>query len=258
MVYFNDTPPNPDWARKHIIYIQNARPEGADRFLSDCHKLGYDGYAFISNKLLAIHLQSGYSGIYLPFGVDTEFFYPRPPCMPHMFDVSYVGSDIKGEERTIRYLSPAAKFNFGLFGNWRLPHRYKFWKNKPYQRLFAKIARGKIAQEDVPSLYSNSKINLNCTAQDCVDWDVVTLRTFEVLACKGFLITDRVPLAEKELHDCVVFTNGGNDLVEKIAYYLAHPEERARIAENGYRFATNYASIKSRMAFFLKYCEGIL
>jgi spore maturation protein CgeB len=255
MIYLNDTPPDERWARKHILYMQNAFGEGSYKILESFRKMNFDGYAFISQKLLDIHRREGYSGIFLPFGVDTSVFHPRAREDRYAFEVSYVGNDIKGEERSNVYLLPATRFRFGLFGNWRT--QKLLWRNRPYQRVFAKISRGKIPQEDVPKLYSSTLINLNCTAQDCVDWDVITLRTFEVLACRGFLITDRVPATERELKDCVVFTDGGPDLEEKIAHYLERPDEQERIARNGYDYAIRFATIESRMATLLDYLKGI-
>jgi spore maturation protein CgeB len=255
MIYLNDTPPEERWARKHLLYLQNAFGEGSDKALASLRRHGYDGYAFISRKLLDAHLREGYRGIFLPFGVDTSVFHPRPKEPRYAFEVSYVGNDIKGEARSNLYLLPAARFDFGLFGNWRT--QKLFWRNRPYQRRFAKISRGKIPQEDVPILYSSSRINLNCTAQDCVDWDVITLRTYEVLACGGFLITDRVPAAERELADCAVFTDGGPDLEEKIRLYLEKPAARERIARNGYEYAIRFATMESRMATLLEYMKSL-
>lgn len=266
MIYLNDTYPKEEWAKKHVLYMQNAYWEGSDKALEKLHNANYDGYAFISNKLLKIHRNWGFQGIFLPFGVDNSFFYPRERITKYSFDVAYVGNDIKGEDRTTKYLHPAKNFNFGLFGNWMNPQpslkrRLMFWR--PIERIpeykfdFYRLSRGKIPQEDVPLLYSSSKINLNCTHQDCVDWDVITLRTFEVLACRGFLITDTVPIAENTMQGCMVFTNGGNDLTEKIQYYLEHDTEREKIAQKGYEYVTRYATIEMRMKELISYLEGI-
>lgn len=262
MVYLNDTKPNNDWASKHVLYLQNAYGKGSDKTITKLHKYGYDGYAFISEKLLQFHNKSGKRGIFLPFGVDIDTFYPREPDSEYEFDVAYVGNDIKGEYRTNKYLFPAAKFNMGLFGNWKIPHArfliWKNWKKQPeYRRVFEKITRGKIPQEEVPVLYSSAKINLNCTIQDCVDWDVITLRTYEVLACKGFLISDKTQIAEKTMSNCMVFTDGDEDMSEKIEYYLDHENERKKIAQNGYKYVIKNATIDARMNEFLKYIEDI-
>ncbi|TLD42262.1 MAG: hypothetical protein JETT_1505 [Candidatus Jettenia ecosi] len=263
MIYLNGTKPNDNWAKRHISYMQNAYGEGSDKVLEEFQKIGYDGYAFISKKLLSMHKNSGFSGIFLPFGVDLDTFYPRKAERKYTFEVAYIGNDIKGECRTTKYLFPAVKYNFGLFGNWEIPKaRLRFWKNwrkvSEYKRIFQKISQGKIPQEKVPVLYSNAKINLNCTAQDCVNWDVITLRTFEVLACKGFLITDRVAVAEETMKDCMVFTEGDEDLAEKIEYYLSHENERKIIAENGYEYVIKHASIEKRVKELYSYIEEII
>jgi spore maturation protein CgeB len=255
MVYLNDTPPRKEWAAKHVLYMQNAFGEGSDNALVRLRELGFDGYAFISKKLLELHKNLGFRGIWLPFGVDTDIFHPAQAGEQYAHDVAYVGNDIKGKERTLLYLVPATGFDFGLYGNWSLHwrRRIKFWHTLPYQWKFSRISKGKIPQEDVPLLYSRSKINLNCAIQDCIDWDVITLRTFEVLACKGFLITDRVPSAETELTDSVVFTDGGKDLEDKIRYYLAKPDEREKVAKKGYEYVMNNATSVKRMKTFLSY-----
>ncbi len=267
MIYLNDTNPNQQWADKHLLYMQNGYGEGSDKAIENLRKENYDGYAFISNKLLNLHQDEGFEGIFLPFGVNTIHFYPREKKDIFSHEVAYIGNDIKGEERTIKYLFPAKSFDFGLYGNWRNPEprlrrKLQFWRPferiPEYRRVFYAISKGKISQEDVPYLYSSTKINLNCTLQDCVDWDVITLRTYEVLACKGFLITDRVGIAEKTMNNCMVFTDGDEDLTEKIEYYLDHPEEREKYAERGHEYVMQHASLSSRMNELILYLDKLL
>lgn len=68
----------------------------------------------------------------------------------------------------------------------------------------------------------------------------ITSRVFEALACGCFLITNRIPAHTGFYQlftpgeDLVLFWNR-LDLFRKIRYYLRHPDERERIAENGYR-----------------------
>jgi spore maturation protein CgeB len=261
MVYMNDNAPKNTWARKSVLYLQNAYGEGADRKLAQLRNHRYDGYAFISRKLLDMHQADGYAGTFLPFGVEVSTFHPHEPDPELAFDVAYVGNDIKGTERSEAYLEPAADFNFGLYGNWRIPRaRIQFWKNwlhPRYKKRFERLGRGKIPQEKVPVLYSSSKINLNCTIQDCVDWDVITLRTLEVLACDGFLISDRVPSAEHLLGDFIVFTDGHDDLRKKIRHYISDDEARRSIAQAGGEYVRNNFSIQATATNLLKYLREI-
>lgn len=159
--------------------------------------------------------------------------------------------------RTNRFLRPALEFDFALYGNWFLPNPCEVWKNEPYQLYFAQISRGKIPQEDVPALYSTTQINLNCTAQGIIDWDSVTLRTYEVLACKGFIISDGSPAMIEELSDYVVFTDGYCDLRDKIRYYLKHPEERTPYVEKGYNYVRKHATIEARAAELMQFLSTL-
>jgi spore maturation protein CgeB len=267
VIYLNDNPPCRKWGKKHILYLQSGYefPDTIEKFLQRFYEHNYDGYIFFAKPLLDAHEKNGREGIYLPFGVDTAAFSPRDESDKYKCEVSYVGNDIKGTERTMRYLYPALAFDFALYGNWEIPrHRFRFWKNRnldrglpPYKKAFRDRSRGRIPQEDVPVLYSSSRINLNCTLQSCAEWDVITLRAYEVLACKGFLITDKIPSAESILKGKAVFTDGGDDLVEKIRYYLAHGEERRAVAERGYKHVIEYGSITSRAETLIKYLRRI-
>jgi len=260
MIYLHDTPPSRDMADRIILYIQNGERfsiEAQDVIRNRCKK-EYDGYVFFSKKLFDVYhglVEKAAPSLYLPFGVDTTLFHPRSVDEKYRFECSYVGNDIKGTAATWKYLYPAVDFDFGLFGTWNLlflrNNAYRFgsqlgWRAIRYKLAFSRISRGKIPQEDVPVLYSSSKINLNCTQQTCMDWDVITLRTFEVLACRGFLITDIVPSARQTMSDCMVFTTGGRDLTEKIRYYLDHEDERLAIAQRGYEYVQKGATIDVR------------
>jgi len=254
MIHLNETLPGP-FARKHVLYMQNFFPQGSNVILSYLQKAGYDGYIFVSNKLLELHRQAGYDGIHLPLAADTAIFQPKTQNPQFQYDVAYVGNDIKGEERTMRYIYPATKYNFGLFGDWRAPWPPSF---SNYRSLFSNTARGTITREEQASLYSNAKIVLNCTGQDSVNWDALNLRPFEVLACKGFLISDRIPSAEREFKDYIVFTDGGDDLIQKIDYYLARPKERREIAENGYQYVIRNATVQARAKQLFSYLQQIM
>lgn len=282
MIYLNDQPPEASMADRHVLYLQNGYNEGSDRKLRELAIHGYDGFAFISNRLLETHIREGRSGIFLPFGVDTSVFYPRNADEQYAHEVAYVGNDIKGINRTERFILPAARFKFGLYGSWgpkvrpRLRH-YEFMRNvartgsgerallmvqeeartSRYRRILSRWSLGKIPQEDVPTLYSSAKINLNCSLQDCVDWDVITLRTFEVLACRGFLISDAVPSAERLLHGGMVFTTGGKDLVQKVRRFLEDEKERERIAQVGFEYTIENATIDARATELIDYLRGL-
>ena len=85
----------------------------------------------------------------------------------------------------------------------------------------------------------------------------ITRRIFEGMACKKLVLCDR--LAEsKRLHELfqegeeIVFYDDIVDCVNKMNYYVENPEERERIANNGYEVVTKYHTQKQRVEFIIK------
>lgn len=88
---------------------------------------------------------------------------------------------------------------------------------------------------EMPKVFRESKINLNFTIPNIKSG--IPLRVWDVLGSGGFLLTNyqaEIPYYFTEGEDLVCF-DGVEDMREKVAYYLAHEEERKRIADNGYR-----------------------
>lgn len=91
--------------------------------------------------------------------------------------------------------------------------------------------------DDLQDLLQRSRIVLNITRSDFYGAETgVNLRIFEAVAAGCFLLTDYceeittlfTPGEEIEVY------RSGSELKEKVRYYLAHPEERERIARNGH------------------------
>lgn len=264
MVHLNDTAPM-GVADRNVLYPQNGHAQGSDVALEELTKNGYDGYILLSEKLINVHRSKGFDGAHIPYGADIELFYPRDKDLSLECDVSYAGNDIKGKERTERYLLPATRFNLGLYGNWAIgnPVRNDILSRfglSPYERYritLSKMSRGNISPERLPMLYSSSRINLNVTQQDAVDWDFWILRPLEVMACGGFLISDRIPCLEREFAGGAVFTDGGEGLVKNIEYYLDNEDERERIARRGIEIVRERHSIKDRARDLYEYLRRL-
>lgn len=87
---------------------------------------------------------------------------------------------------------------------------------------------------EMPSVFYHSKININLTLKSIHTG--IPLRALDILACKGFLLSN----PQDELLES--FTPGvhfdtfitPDECVEKADYYLKHDDIRGRIAEKGY------------------------
>ena len=99
----------------------------------------------------------------------------------------------------------------------------------------------------MPYIFHHSKINLNLTIPNIENG--IPLRTFDILASGGFLLTDYRQEVCKQFEngkELVVF-DGIKDLINKTEYYLTHPEERIQIARNGQKKVQQLHQYKNRL-----------
>ncbi len=111
------------------------------------------------------------------------------------------------------------------------------------KRLLPKRAHNwrpvRIAQRAAQAIVGGARSSLVVPAQ--IDGDVhpkqIKGRTFEVPGCGGFLLTEFAENLDAYYVDGkeVVCFNGVDDLICKVDYYLRNEDERAAIAEAGYR-----------------------
>lgn len=151
----------------------------------------------------------GHDQVYwLPLAAAADVH--RMHCVERTLDVGFVGnvSRAHGPTARVRRLK-------------LLENRYQ--TNDFYQGYLP---------DQVGRVYSESRIVFNTSiAGD------VTMRVFEGTACGALLLTDSVANGLEDLfelgHEIVVFQDD-QDLIDKIDYYLSHPEEREQIARAGY------------------------
>lgn len=87
--------------------------------------------------------------------------------------------------------------------------------------------------DKMPRIFRRSKINLNITLRSILSG--IPLRVLDILAAGGFLITTYT----EEIADCfidgeeLVIAYTPEDMIQKVAYYLEHDDERKQIAIKG-------------------------
>ncbi len=87
------------------------------------------------------------------------------------------------------------------------------------------------------AIFRGSRINLNFTDASQGGEPQIKGRTFEVPASSGFLLTGEAEDLGTyyDVGEEIVTFHDGDDLVEKVLYYLEHDDERAGIARAGHR-----------------------
>lgn len=150
----------------------------------------------------------GHDQVYwLPLAAALDVHYDHR--LPRIYDVGFVGNIALAHRKTARAR--------------RLRLIAERFRTNDFYRLYT--------PEEVGRVYSQSRIVFNCSiAGD------VTMRVFEGTACGALVLTDTVANGLDELFEIgreIIVYRDDRDLLEKIAYYLAHDEEREAIARAG-------------------------
>ena len=98
--------------------------------------------------------------------------------------------------------------------------------------------------EEMVNYVNRAKIVLNIHGEKFLDTET---RVFEVLACNGFLITEKLS-SESPFISGIHLVEGANlsEMMDRIRYYLNRPEERANISNCGFQFLQEQHSYKHR------------
>lgn len=106
--------------------------------------------------------------------------------------------------------------------------------------------------KEMPFVFRQSKINLNITTRSIASG--LSQRIWDVLACRGFLITNYQPEIDLYFKDGVhlVTYHDYDELAEKTAYYLDHEDERKAIALNGFNEVDKRGKVIDRVIEIIK------
>jgi len=133
-----------------------------------------------------------------------------------------------------RQLDRPRTLDVGFVGNIALAHQ-KTARARRLQLIAQRFKTNDFYRAYTPTevgdIYSRAKIVFNTSiAGD------VTMRIFEGTACGALVLTDSIANGLHQLFEIskeIVVYQDDNDLLDKIAYYLAHDDERQRIARTG-------------------------
>jgi len=160
-------------------------------------------------------------------------------------DISYVGSNLPDKREFFKsYVYPlGGKYDLRIYGqDWTQWDRALGWVQRAGQyfniKRLAKIRKPKLTLEDEARIYASSTVSINVHEEyqrvyggDCNE------RTFKIPLCGGFEVVDNVACIKRYFDsdkEMVIAENPG-EWMEKVQYYLKHPEERHSIIEAGRR-----------------------
>lgn len=231
---------------KNILYFQNAFPPaawpGGSIGQLNLYKDKFDAFLFTSERLRQnAGITDKKTGV-IPFAVDHELFYPREPGTKYAHPVVFVGNNIRGAAINKQYLEPAIQHGLVIYGN------YDGWV-QPYSRC----CRGKIPQGDEPHVYTSSSICINCHIDEHITHDTINFRIYCILACGGFVISDKVDTLVNEFRDAVFLTDGNRDLSDSIRQFLRDPQTTKPYREAGRDLVLTKHTFNHRMDVLLDF-----
>lgn len=216
----------------------------------------------VDSSTVSVYQAAGKRAAYLPLACDPEL-HKRYDDGDESYrsDICFVGAPFKGSRRVrlIDEIAPyLAKHRSRIIGASELDT----WKENlvHYSELQHVIHDAIVKIDETVRFFSGAKINLNIHKDSYghrwdknarkIDARSPCERTFAIAGCGGFQLVDetRSDLAgEFEIGKEVITFSDARDLVEKMAYFLEHDEERNRIALAAQRRAYAEHSYKHRL-----------
>jgi len=227
-----------------VLYLQNVFPKPhwpgtVGMFHSVANN--YNNFIFPSDGLKN---ECHSDGLVCQFAVDEEIFYPKQPADNLCHNLCFVGNNIRDAVSLNKYLLCVADMGLVIYGN------PQGWNSN--------LCHGKISVEDEATLYSSAKICLNAHLTEHLNYGSFNFRIFNILACKGFIISDSSIFLNHEFSNSIVFTEGFYDLREKISFYLNNPDETLPFRENGYMHVLKYHTFKHRTTSIIDWLERLI
>jgi NAD(P)-dependent dehydrogenase (short-subunit alcohol dehydrogenase family) len=167
---------------------------------------------------------------YLAEAHDPELHFPVDRAEPEFVsEVAFIGK--YGRDATVHAtraaLIPAVarRFDLKVYG-------------RGWEELGVAPARDEVFPAEYRSVCRGAGIVLGCDWRHDVAW-YFSNRTWFTLGCRGFLLTNYAPGLEElfENHRHLVWYRTVEECLELIEHYRARPQERARIAAEGFAFA---------------------
>ncbi|MBX9853838.1 MAG: glycosyltransferase [Cytophagaceae bacterium] len=199
---------------------------------------------------------------FIPHGFDPELhrFIDTSQMDTSVFqcDVSFIGGYSPKKELMLAHLKKSLpEINLKIWGpGWHKASSDLLIKSKTIQY---KPITGDLYVLGILS----SKINLgilNEKVTGASSGDKITSRTFHIPGAGGFLLhekTDESILYFEENREAAFFENE-KELVEKVSYYLKHPEERELIRKKGHQRAWQDHSLDKRAELVVSQLKNIL
>lgn len=200
--------------KRNIFIHQNFSEDDAinEARIKKTLELKSEGYTIMT---ISKYYSDKYGWRFLAPCVDTDIFKPADttqrttsnnlPAQPETSaDLLYIGNNIKNPAKTQEYLSrqyySSKGVNLLLLG-----------------RGFTKEGSSRVSHTQAIGLYSSSKFNFNYGFN--IKLNILTARVFQILACKGNVITESIPVLKDVFGDTILYADSKEEVCNHIKNY---------------------------------------
>jgi spore maturation protein CgeB len=194
----------------------------------------YDLYVCTKRAIMDDARRAGCANVaYVRFGYKPQVHFPEAPANDDEArrfesDVTFIGG---GDVDRAPYFETLVRAIPGL----RLHLHGGYWNRYPKLRPYW---RGNATGRDFRLAVGGAKIAVNLVRR--ANRDDHVMRTFEIPACGGFMLTERTATHDELFSEDkeAAFFNSPDEFVAKVRSYLGRDEDRVRIAAAGHRKIT--------------------
>lgn len=185
-------------------------------------------------EMVDSYIQNGHKALCIPFAIDPDYYF-KYPLDEHFasLDAVHIGNNYNVfKDRRLAYGYIIQPFidrqkRLEVYGwDWQNP-RHTFNLPPHYDKGF-------IAHEKSVAAYSSAKIVLGVHSITN-SRTMQSMRTFEVLGCGGFFLTQSTPAIRNmfQNHFHLVWSSCYEETVELMDFYLPNDKARQKIAQSG-------------------------
>ncbi|MEF2229552.1 MAG: glycosyltransferase [Pseudodesulfovibrio sp.] len=192
------------------------------------------------------------NALYLPMAALPDFHAPQvlSPMERRKFgsDVSFMGAGYPNRRIAFRELVGR---DFKIWGT--------EWEGDHALTPLVQRNGARVSSEDCVKIFNATTINLNLHSSVQADelvtgGDFINPRTFELASCGAFQLVDRRSLMDDAFAEDELATFASMDeLIEKIDYFLAHPEERETFSQKARKRVLRDHTYQARMQVLLDF-----
>lgn len=204
-------------------------------------------------EMIPVYEKSKHKVLCVPFAMDPDYYYKRSPSDKYReLDAIHIGNNYnvfpKRCEAYQYIIQPFIDMGkrIEIYGwDWTNP-RHQF-------NVDQKHVKGYMAHEESVVAYSSAKIVLG--VHSIVDSETMqSMRTFEVLGCAGFFLTQHTKAVESmfENHKHLAWSSSYEETVEIMDFYLNNQAARERVALAGQKLVLEKHTYQHRVADILQ------